>query len=311
MARLEPINSLQLFYHIPDWLIRRLHNFEYSFNLAFYSSPSVQYYNSLHSLCSCSLFNVHYFPLVRDVRKSRPRHVTFPLLRSHRPVDNNNIINRHLSFPFISHSCSYSWRVVDANRSAKCRHVSTAIAFLGFSPRATPFTAARSATLIEKNENANGKIMCSARSLCTYALYASLAYVFAWYIFADYCLNVILDKYVEDEPVENRYFDHIVGKYFIVHTRRTVVINLLLRRRRPVGETRYWTSVFFLVNVFLLRVSVGETYNLSCLPVEITMCDPAIVACDKINIKLLVTLVHYRYRNNGRNLLPSSPRNDK
>lgn len=63
-------------------------------------------------------------------------------------------------------------------------------------------------------------IMCWPRYRCMYVLYASLANVFALYIFADYCLNVILDKYVDDEPVENRYFDHIVGKYLIFHSWR-------------------------------------------------------------------------------------------
>lgn len=78
----------------------------------------------------------------------------------------------------------------------------------------------RSASIRKLKFKKKTVVMCSARSQCMYALYASLAYVFAWYIFADYCLNVFLDKYVEDEPVENRHFDHIVGKYLIVHIRR-------------------------------------------------------------------------------------------
>lgn len=48
-----------------------------------------------------------------------------------------------------------------------------------------------------------------------YFLYTLLANIFAFYIYADYHFNVILDKYSTDEElhVKNRYFDHIVGKY--------------------------------------------------------------------------------------------------
>lgn len=48
-----------------------------------------------------------------------------------------------------------------------------------------------------------------------YALYALLVNIFAAYVFADYYLHVVLDKCAERENVEDRYFDHIVGKYFV------------------------------------------------------------------------------------------------
>lgn len=45
-----------------------------------------------------------------------------------------------------------------------------------------------------------------------FVLYALLANVLTLYLFTDYYLNIILDKYVKDDHVENKYFDHIVGK---------------------------------------------------------------------------------------------------
>ncbi|CAI6342842.1 unnamed protein product [Macrosiphum euphorbiae] len=43
-----------------------------------------------------------------------------------------------------------------------------------------------------------------------YIPYAILVNIFASYLLTDYWLNVILDKYIGDEPVITRYFDHIV-----------------------------------------------------------------------------------------------------
>lgn len=51
-----------------------------------------------------------------------------------------------------------------------------------------------------------------------YVLYALLTNIFALFVFVDYHLNVCLDKFAGDERVENRYFDHIVGKYLLLHT---------------------------------------------------------------------------------------------
>lgn len=53
--------------------------------------------------------------------------------------------------------------------------------------------------------------MCSYYQL-VYVLYALLANIFTYYLFTDYYLNIILDKYLGDDRVENKYFDHIVGK---------------------------------------------------------------------------------------------------
>lgn len=58
--------------------------------------------------------------------------------------------------------------------------------------------------------------MCAYAQLM-YVLYAALINVFAFYVYTEYYLNVFLDEYVTAEQhqrVENdRYFDHIVGKY--------------------------------------------------------------------------------------------------
>lgn len=54
--------------------------------------------------------------------------------------------------------------------------------------------------------------MCTLPNL-SYALYALLVNAFSLYIFTDYYFNVVLDKCADGARVENRYFDHIVGKY--------------------------------------------------------------------------------------------------
>ncbi|VVC31732.1 Hypothetical protein CINCED_3A010187 [Cinara cedri] len=51
--------------------------------------------------------------------------------------------------------------------------------------------------------------MCSYYQLM-FVLYTLLANVLTLYLFTDYYLNIILDKYVKDDHVENKYFDHIV-----------------------------------------------------------------------------------------------------